>query len=497
MKLNQLLIQANISPIAHEFDGVVRGIAEDSRLVKKNDLFVCIQGTHYNGKKFIEEAIRKGAMGVVLEGSARTVISKKIPQIIVQDSRKSLAVLAHQFFGDPSKKIRVLGVTGTKGKTTTTYFIQSILKSRGDKVGLIGTIACEIGEKIYPTANTTPSALIIANRLYKMVNVGCSWAVMEVSSHALALNRVWGLNIAGAVFTNLGRDHLDFHKTISNYFQAKRKLFIDFPAMQMRIINQDDFYGRKLTSELKKKSVSYGIRNRSRYQAKRIELLRGSSRFEVDHQKFEIFFPGLFNIYNALASIALTRELGVPWSTIREGLRRVPPVPGRLEKIELGQPFAIFVDYAHTPDALQAALIAVRSWVGSNGHVICVFGCGGDRDTGKRPLMGKIAASQADYVILTSDNPRSESPQKIIQEILNGIPKTIQKNGVTLEEDRRFAIEKAIQRAQEGDVVLIAGKGHETYQIIKDKKIHLDDRIEVKKALKNSLKSKSVLVSVS
>jgi UDP-N-acetylmuramoyl-L-alanyl-D-glutamate--2,6-diaminopimelate ligase len=468
----------------------ISGIAENSKQVKPGELFVCVTGAKQDGRAFAKEAVKNGAAALIVEGKAIAELS--VPQLVVKDSREALATAAHFYYGYPSRQIKVIGVTGTKGKTTTTYLIRSILEQAGFKTGLVGTIAYEIGGKKIEASNTTPSALTLVKLLGEMVEAGCSWAVMEVSSHALEMKRVLGIEFTGAVFTNLGRDHLDYHKSFANYFKAKSRLFFEFKTVKARVVNADDKHGKKLLTRLKSKGVGYGMRQKCAYQASEVELKPGHLRFSVKGQAFELPMTGLFNIYNSLAALSVLRELGFSWAALQKGLALAPPVPGRFEQVKGGQPFTILVDYAHTSDALEQALIACRQLMEGQGQrLLSVFGCGGDRDKTKRPLMGEISSRLADLTIITSDNPRSEKPRMILDDILRGIPAQSIQNGhrrVWVEEDRGKAIRLALSMAKAGDVVLIAGKGHETYQIIGETKQHFDDREEALKALKEMAK---------
>ncbi len=466
------------------------GISENSKQTRAGDLFVCIPGAKVNGRVYAEEARALGALAVVAQ--EKPLKGLALPQLVVKDSREALARLAHLYYGDPSKKVKVIGVTGTKGKTTTTYLIRSILERAGQPAGLIGTIAYQIGNKQYEANNTTPSSLVIVKLLDEMFRQKCKWCVMEVSSHALEMKRVLGIDFKGAVFTNLGRDHLDYHKNFTNYFRAKRRLFAEFPSVNARAVNADDVYGQKLLGELKSKAVGYGLKAKCAYQALKVEHRPGYIGFEVQGHFFQAPLTGIFNIYNSLAAISVLRELGLSWETLQDGLKHAPAVPGRFEKVTAGQDFTVLVDYAHTPDALKQALVASREILGKKSHhkLISVFGCGGDRDRTKRPLMGKISSQLADMTVVTSDNPRTEKPESILEDILRGIPHPLRQNGhrrVWVEEQRAEAIRLALSMANKGDLVLIAGKGHETYQVIGDKKEHFDDR-EVSRELLKKMK---------
>jgi UDP-N-acetylmuramoyl-L-alanyl-D-glutamate--2,6-diaminopimelate ligase len=475
-------------------DPVITGLCENSKTVQKGDLFFCIPGAKHDGRSYGLEAADKGAGALVVEGEA--LRGMDVPQLVVRDAREALAVLANAFYGDPSKKLKVIGVTGTKGKTTTTYLIRAILEKAGQKAGLIGTIAYQVGNKVYEANNTTPSSLTIVKLLDEMNKAKCQWAVMEVSSHSLEMKRVLGIDFQGAVFTNLGRDHLDFHKNFTSYYNAKRRLFTEFKSVSVRVVNADDVYGQKLLKELKSKAVGYGIRADCAYRALNVQQKPGQLKFEVQGNAFEVPLTGLFNIYNCMAAIAVLKELGLSWAELQKGLKNAPAVPGRFEEVKAGQDFTVLVDYAHTSDALKQALMASREIIGkkTNFRVISLFGCGGDRDRSKRPLMGKVSSQLADVTIVTSDNPRTEDPKMILEDILRGIPRPLlQGDGrrVWVEEDREKAIRLALANARTGDLVLIAGKGHETYQIIGEEKHHFDDREVAKKILKE-LKKKHV-----
>jgi UDP-N-acetylmuramoyl-L-alanyl-D-glutamate--2,6-diaminopimelate ligase len=461
------------------------GISENSKTTNPGDLFACIPGVHQDGRIYAKEAVQLGARALMVQGEP--LDGMDVPQMAVKDSRESLARLAHAFYRDPSRKVKVIGVTGTKGKTTTTYLIRSILENAGKPAGLIGTISYFTGTRTYEAGNTTPSSLALVKLLDEMRRQNLKWAVMEVSSHALEMKRVLGIRFEAAVFTNLGRDHLDYHKNFANYFNAKRRLFTEFKSLKKRTVNADDAYGRKLLKELKSRAVGYGIRTRCAYRVKKVEIRPEAVRFEVQGRPFEVPLTGLFNVYNSLAAISILREMGLSWEALQEGLRKAPAVPGRFEKVLGGQEFTVLVDYAHTPDALQQALIAARGLLGRGQRLISVFGCGGDRDRTKRPLMGGISARLADATVVTSDNPRTENPRRILDEILKGIPAKLVRNShrkVWVEEDRENALRLALSMAKGGDLVLVAGKGHETYQIIGEEKRHFDDREVALKVIK-------------
>ncbi len=470
----------------------IKGLSENSKTTRKGDLFFCLPGAKVDGRLYAKEALKKGASWIVVE--KKPIAGSAVPQFVVADGREALAQAARAFYQNPSRKLKVVGVTGTKGKTTTTFLVRHLLEWAGEKTGLIGTISYQVGNKSYEAPNTTPSALIVNRLLSEMGRAGCSYAVMEVSSHALAMKRVEGLEFKGAVFTNLGRDHLDYHKTFSNYFKAKQILFNQFPSVHVRTVNADDPYGRKLLKILGKKGIGYGVKAECRYQAQNVRLHPGQSTFTLQGRPFEVPLTGLFNVYNSLAALSVLKEMGFSWRVLQEGLRKAPAVPGRFEKVQAGQDFTVLVDYAHTSDALEQALLASREILNqtSGKKLISVFGCGGDRDKTKRPLMGKISSELADLTVVTSDNPRTENPKAILRDILAGVPKSLIRGPiekVLVEEKRDRAIRLALTKARRGDLVLIAGKGHETYQIFGQIKSHFDDREEARKVLKQLAKS--------
>ncbi|HVZ80464.1 MAG TPA: UDP-N-acetylmuramoyl-L-alanyl-D-glutamate--2,6-diaminopimelate ligase [bacterium] len=493
MRFHQLIKGLKGSLQGAPGDPTLRGVAENSKLVKKGDLFIAVPGAKADGREFAKEAVAQGAAALLVE--KRAIDGLQVPQFVVPEVRAALARVAHRFYGAPSQKVKVIGVTGTKGKTTTTFLIRSLLRSAGQKTALFGTIAYEVGSKRIEANNTTPSALVLAQLLAQARKAGCSWAVMEVSSHALDMGRVKGIEFRGAAFTNLGRDHLDYHKDFAHYFAAKKRLFTQFPTIRARVANADDAHGKKLLRALGKKGVGYGIETPCRYQAKDVDHRPGHIRFSVQGHPFEAPISGLFNIYNALAAVAVLRELGFSWTALQRGLEHAPAVPGRFEKVNAGQDFTVLVDYAHTSDALEQALTAAREILETpDQKLISVFGCGGDRDRTKRPLMGRISAQLADLTVVTSDNPRTEDPKAILKQIVKGIPAGLQRNGhqrVFVQQDRGAAIRLALSKARAGDLVLIAGKGHETYQILGNKKIHFDDREVAKTILKRLLPRRS------
>lgn len=458
----------------------ISGLAYDSRLVKKGNLFFAVPGAHVDGHRFIDQAVSNGAVASIVEKPvAAKIFTVRVPSVL-----KSMAAIAAQFWGNPSHKIPVVGVTGTNGKTTVTFLIEDILRSAKKTCGVMGTVNYRIGKKTRPAPNTTPMALDVQAFLAELNAKKAYAAVMEVSSHALELSRVERVKFKVGVFTNLTQDHLDFHKDMEHYFAAKARLFRDFPGIK-GAFNIDDPYGYRLAQEFPKE-MTFGFHADADVQAAGAVYNLAGIKFHLkmpSGKKFRVQtnLLGKHNIENLLAAASATLLLGLSESVVIKGLNRKHAVPGRLERVEEGQNFVVVVDYAHTHDALAKVLAALRQ-TGPN-RLICVFGAGGDRDRTKRPKMGRVAVEMADEVIVTSDNPRSENPLSIIKEIEAGIAKT-GKNNYAIYVDRTEAIRQAIRKAQKGDIVLIAGKGHENYQIIGDKKFPFSDFDAARKALR-------------
>jgi UDP-N-acetylmuramoyl-L-alanyl-D-glutamate--2,6-diaminopimelate ligase len=483
MLLKDLLAEIYPSPLPIQFaEYHINHIYIDSRQTQPNGLFVACKGSNLDGTKFIDMAIDKGAMAVVVPSGTQIINPReKVCYLEVNDTNLFLRKLAKRFFDDPSQQIRVVGITGTNGKTTVSNLVESIISSAGRTSGLIGTIHYRIGRKIIPSNNTTPGFLDMQKLLDEMVSEGMDYCVMEVSSHGLVQRRVDMIDFKAAVFTNLTSDHLDYHKTRDNYFQAKALLFTELSPQSAAIINVDDTYGRKLISMTSGKVITYGIENTADIMAKDVQLSISGTQFKLVTPQEQISvrtkLVGLFNVYNILSAVGVGVAEGLGLGVIKEGIERLSNVPGRLEKIDCGQDFTVIVDYAHTQDALENVLKTIR--VTSDSKIILVFGCGGDRDKTKRPAMGKVAGRLADFSIVTSDNSRSEEPEDIIQQIITGF----EKDNYTVVIDREQAIRSALKMAQKGDVVLIAGKGHENYQIFKDKTIRFDEKQIVREAL--------------
>ncbi len=488
--LSDLIRDIQVTEKSGDLGTEIKGIAYDSRKVEPGFLFICIEGFKSDGHDFVDAALAKGASAIV----AQRLISvpEGTPLILTPNTRKALALMGSTFADHPSRKLTMIGITGTNGKTTTTYLAEQILIEHGGKVGLIGTIVNKIGDRVYPVKNTTPESLDLQLLLKEMAEEKVTHVVMEVSSHALELDRVAGVEFDTAVFTNITQDHLDFHNTMENYLAAKTKLFSNLNNSALKkkvkysIINADDPSSDAIIRVAAGKILTYGINNDCDVQASNINLKGNGVSFNVqtpEHELFlELHLTGLFNVYNALAAVSIGLAEGVSPYDIKNALEAVKGVPGRLEPVNEGQAFTVLVDYAHTPDGLENIIKAAKEFTG--GRVITLFGCGGDRDRTKRPIMGEISGRLSDFSILTSDNPRTEEPLFILSQIEEGVRKAVDRSKYSVIPERREAIAYAVKMAQPGDVVLIAGKGHETYQIIGDKVNHFDDREEASKALK-------------
>lgn len=461
----------------------LKGLTYDSREVKNGDLFFCLKGSQTDGHLFAEEAVSKGACGVV---SSRYLPEVKNFQAVVDDTRRALARVAACFYHYPSQKLEVVGVTGTNGKTTTTYLLDSIFRTAGVRSGLIGTVELRIDDEKEKLTHTTPESLDLQRILFRMVNSSVQKVAMEVSSHAIDQKRVEGISFKVLVFTNLSRDHLDYHKSFDEYQKVKKSLFESNPLVP-KIVNVDDVLGVKIASSCKE-VITYGVDQKADIRASALSLSPDKTQF-ILHLKEQavpvtLKLKGKFNVHNSLAAAGAAMVLGFNLKEVKEGLEALENVPGRMEFISHSQDFFVVIDYAHTPDGLEKVLINSRQI--SDGKLILVFGCGGDRDKGKRPLMGKIAANLSDFTIITSDNPRSEIPEEIINQIEEGFL-TVRRDGYLKITDRRKAIFKAIDVASPGDLVLIAGKGHEDYQIFRDGTVYFSDREEALKALREKI----------
>jgi UDP-N-acetylmuramoyl-L-alanyl-D-glutamate--2,6-diaminopimelate ligase len=494
MKLGELIkaLKSRAMLSGDQLDRDVTDIAHDSRRVKQGSLFVAVRGFNSDGHRFIPQALEQGAVAVVSEFEDRAALAAGVPQLIVEDSRAALALLANTYYGHPSGLLKLVGITGTKGKTTTSFLVRSILDAAGLQSGLIGTIDYRVGARVYSAPNTTPESLDLQRLLREMVDGGITHCVMEVSSHALALGRTDHCIFETAVFTNLAQDHLDFHKDLTSYFQAKLLLFTGLGQGKTAVINNDDAAAPEIARAVRARVLTYGMTAEADIHPARtvghgITGLSFSVRTPNGGIAVESPLVGKHNVSNILAAIGTALSLGFDREVIARGINGMAAVPGRMEKVDQGQPFGVVVDYAHTEQSLALLLEAVREV--ANERVITVFGCGGDRDRTKRPKMGSAALEGSDIVIITSDNPRTEDPAGIIAEIEGGMTageKTASPAALSgaaggrkpylVIPDRHEAIAAAIRLAKPGDVVVLAGKGHEDYQIIGTAKRRFDDR---------------------
>ncbi len=450
-----------------KLDGIeIQGLSCDSKNIRADFAFVAIKGSRLDGHQFIPEAISRGAKVIISQSDFSN--SAEVKKILVEDTRLVLAKLASNFFGHPAKRLKIIGVTGTNGKTTTTYLLNNILNKVGFKVGLIGTIQYKLNDRVIPATNTTPGAVEMQSFLKEMVDHCLDYAVMEVSSHSLDQHRIDEIDFEAAVFTNLTLDHLDYHQNFENYFLAKAKLFDKLKPGKKAIINVDDDYGIRIKNKVGNNVISYALNRNADIYAQNIKLgLEGSEFFMLTPAgsfKLKTSFIGLHNIYNILAATGAAISQNIDLDIIKEVLSQSMVVPGRLELVEENQPFKVFIDYAHTDHAMKNVLGILKKV--KKGKLLLLFGCGGDRDKSKRPLMASVAAESADWLVITSDNPRREEPQIIIDEIEKGFPPGFKNYFKIL--DREQAIEKIISLAQKDDIILIAGKGHENYQVCKD-----------------------------
>lgn len=474
MKLNDIIKGLEIIKVDGELDLDINNVEYDSRNVSENTLFICIKGFNSDGHKYIQSAIEKGAKAFLVQDDIKI---DGYTFIRVNDTRSSMAKVADNFYNHPSKKLGVIGVTGTNGKTSITTFLSEILKANNNKVGLIGTIKIFDGEKDVESNSTTPESVDLQSCFNTMVNNNCDYCAMEVSSHSLVLNRVDETDFKLGLFTNLTPDHLDFHKDLEDYRQAKEKLF--YKTSVANIINIDDEGGKKIYENIKSLKTpvyTYGIDNKADFMAKDIHISASGVSYKLITPTYEedvfIPVPGKFTVYNTLAVIAACYMLNIDKDVVLKALKDTNGVAGRFETVQNDKGISVIVDYAHTPDALENILNTAKEFV--KGNIITIFGCGGDRDATKRPLMGKISQKLSDTCIVTSDNPRTEDPKLIIDDILDGLDKENRNYKVII--DRKEAIEEAIKMAKKDDVVIIAGKGHENYQIIGKNKHHFDDK---------------------
>jgi UDP-N-acetylmuramoyl-L-alanyl-D-glutamate--2,6-diaminopimelate ligase len=516
MRLGELLRGLRILDMGAEAGAEIGALAYDSRRVQPGTLFFAIQGEKADGHVFIPQALERGAVGIVSEraapsewasrlppqfGSAHAStslsalsLSKGRPELVARRAgwvrvpkiRRALADAARAFYNQPDSQLQLIGITGTNGKTTTAYLVESILRAAGIRSGLFGTIEHRTGQRAVAALNTTPESLDLISYFAQLVAAGDQAAVMEVSSHALAQERVWGFRFCAAVFTNLTRDHLDYHKDFDGYFAAKRRLFegLGAPPPELAVINIDDPWGVKLLELPYAKRLTYGLNSEAQVKPKQVryseEGIEATLVAPMGKVEIKSALLGRVNLANILAATGVALGLDIPRPSIEEGIASLKGVPGRFQRIDEGQPFLVLVDYAHTDDALRNVLTTARELV--RDRLIVVFGCGGERDRTKRPLMGEVAGTLSDFTVLTSDNPRSEDPLRIISDAVVGLQRT--GKPYAAEVDREKAVRKALGEAHEGDVVVLAGKGHETYQVLKDQTIPFDDREVARRILR-------------
>lgn len=486
MKIKELLGGIEVIGMTGSEELEVSGISYDSRKVLPGQLFVALKGETVDGHRFIRSAVNNGAVAVVHEDEPEGVedLASAATFIRVHDTRRALSLASQVWYHAPSRSMTIIGVTGTNGKTTTTYILKEILEAWGKKVGLIGTIQYMIGDAVYQATHTTPESLEFQKLLHEMLVAGCSHVVTEVSSHALSQKRVEGTVFRAGIFTNLTRDHLDFHGTMDNYFLSKQRFFSELlERTATAVVNLDDPWGRKLAESISAHVYTYGLESGADLLASEINTSFEGLRFRISTRgrTYDAASPlvGLPNVYNILAAAGAAAAVGAPWNVIMEGIRKSPAIRGRFEKVDAGQKFLVIVDYAHTEDAIERLIYTARGL--TKGKIIAVFGCGGNRDRGKRPRMGAIATRLSDFVIITSDNPRSENPEEIIREVAAGAAR---RNYLT-EPDRKEAIKRAVLMAGKNDIVLIAGKGHEEYQEIGGKRFPFNDREVVEESIRH------------
>ncbi|PKR78535.1 UDP-N-acetylmuramoyl-L-alanyl-D-glutamate--2,6-diaminopimelate ligase [Halalkalibacillus sediminis] len=491
MLLDQLIDQLKIYKTNSDLKGIeISSIEMDSREVSVGSLFVCLQGMTVDGHEFVDNAIEDGAAAILSEKP----LDCSVPVIVVPSTIKSLAILADYFYGMPSQHMNVVGITGTNGKTTMTYLIDEIFRKYGHKTAIVGTIHMKIGDHQYPVRNTTPDSLFLHKHFHQMLEAGVHTVIMEVSSHALSMGRVYGIDFNSAIFTNLTQDHLDYHLNMNDYAYAKSLLFSQLgnefqPKRKTAVINVDDPYADVMSRATSQEVVTYGLGKEAFIRADNIRLDSNQSKFDLilgeEIVPIEARLPGKFNVYNMLGAIALAYSYNIPVETVKKALEETNGVPGRFEAVNIGQPFTVIVDYAHTPDSLENVLQSIVEL--KKKRVYTVVGCGGDRDRTKRPKMADVAMKYSNFVYFTSDNPRNEDPKQILKDMTGHI--TGHDFHVIIERER--AIQQAIQTASEGDIVLIAGKGHETYQEVKGERVHFDDREVAKEAIERFLKEQS------
>ncbi len=492
MKTKELIKSIDFSKIYNLNNLDVEGIAYDSRKVKENFVFVALKGSSSDGHQFINDAVSRGAKTIVAAKKS-AIVPSDVGEVIVNDTREALHKLASVFYGEPSRRIKLAGITGTKGKTTTAFILKQILESAGNKCGLVGTISYQVGERVISSVNTTPESLDLQKLFSDMIEEKCGWAVMEASSHGIAQGRIAGIHFDTAILTNIAsHEHLDYHKNFRDYLNAKLKFFSHYLKESAKdsktgIVNVDDPCSKYFIKTLRENRINRITFGRAKSDVRLLDCSVNKDGNQISAEimgrkdEFRTRIRGLGNVYNALAGIAFAVSQNIPADIVKKGLESIVSVPGRFESVDEGQPFDVIVDYAHTLHSLQNLLKSVKEL--KPRRIILVFGCGGDRDRSKRPLMGRAAVKMADIIFITSDNPRSENPEDIIRDIEKGIPFYLRKKYVAMA-DRKKAIKEAVSIAGEGDCVVIAGKGHETFQILGSTTIPFDDREEARKAIR-------------
>ena len=473
-KISQLLTSIQTLQTIGNLDIDITDLIRDSRQAREGVMFVAVKGVAVDSHRFIPDVIAAGARAIVCEDLPEQ-LNPDVTYVQVQDSIIALAHLADEWFDHPSKRLRLVGVTGTNGKTTTATLLYEMAQLLGHKAGLLSTVRNIIGTRVEEAAQTTPDHLTLNRYLHEMVQAGCEYAFMEVSSHACVQHRIEGITFAGGIFTNLTRDHMDFHKTVDNYIAAKKMFFDALPKGAFALVNADDKVGDVMLQNTRADKYHYSLRTIADFKGRIIESRLDGTTLEVNGQVVEVLFTGRFNAYNLLSVYGASILLGFDPQQVLVKMSQLEPVAGRFQTLRSPRGYTAIVDYAHTPDALVNVLDTIREVVGKNGHVITVCGCGGDRDNGKRPIMAREAAVRSDRVVLTSDNPRTEDPDEILRQMEVGLPDESRPTTLIIT-DRRQAIRTACQLAQPGDVVLVAGKGHEPYQEIMGVKHHFDDR---------------------
>jgi UDP-N-acetylmuramoyl-L-alanyl-D-glutamate--2,6-diaminopimelate ligase len=485
-KLEELFHGVELAALASGGEMEIRQVACDSRKVRPQSLFFALHGAKADGNEFIRDAVSRGAVAIASEGAAPALLPPSVKWVQVREARKAQAIVAANFYQHPARALKLAAVTGTNGKTTTTCVLDAIVKASGAKTGLFGTIAYHTPLGDYPAPNTTPESVDLQGFFAEIRDAGGKFAVLEASSHSLAMDRLWGCHFAAAVFTNLTREHMDYHQTFEDYFAAKKRLFAGTGegAPEAAVINTDDEFGKRLLG-VAKSSVSYGLDSSAEITTKKFQLafngLRFSAQTPAGKVNVESALVGRINVYNILAAIGAAQALGLSNAAIETGIRNLESVAGRFQRVDFGQPYLVIVDYAHTDDALENLIRTARELT-PKGRVIALFGCGGEKDRTKRPVMGEVAGRLSDLTILTDDNPRGEEPLNIINDIVVGLQKT---NGkYAIEPDREKAIGLAIDEARAGDIVLLAGKGHETSQILRERTLEWSDRDVAAKVLR-------------